>query len=107
MTINGKKINVSMAAFDGCHKIYIPVEGQEDLFKLSMIEKGWILDEDFFKINSVDDLKSMYLNSCPLRFIEQIDCSGDEDVFISVIPQGAFCDEGDFDELLAAQAFNN
>jgi hypothetical protein len=48
----------------------------------------------------------MYIDSCSLRFINQIDCSGDEDVFISIIPQCAFCDDnGSFDDDLAAQAF--
>jgi hypothetical protein len=48
----------------------------------------------------------MYLNSCPLRFIQQIDCNGDEDEFINIIPQRAFYNENDFfDENLARKAF--
>jgi hypothetical protein len=95
-----------MAAFDGCHKIYIPVEGQENLFIQSMEEKGWIFEEDMYKINSVDDLLNMYLDSCSFRFIKQIDCSGDEDVFITIIPQRAVVDEyGFFDEDVAKKMF--
>jgi len=105
MIINGHNLNVTMAAFDGCHKIYIPVEGQENLFIQSMEEKGWIFDENFYKIKSRSDMMNMYIDSCGLRFIEQIDCSGNEDVFNTIIPQGAFCDEGFFNEELVRQAF--
>ena len=106
MTINGNDLNISMAAYDGCHKIYIPVEGQESLFMLSMENRGWLPSEDFYKVERVEDILDMYLCSCPLRFIEQIDCSGDEDKFITIIPQCSFNDEdGFFDEDLAKEAF--
>jgi len=104
--INGIALNISMALYDGCHKIYIPVSGQEDLFIQSMENNGWDRGEDFYKIESVDDIRQMYLNSCSLRFIEQIDCSGNENEFITIIPQCSFCDdEGFFDENLARAAF--
>ena len=106
MSINGIKLKVSMAAYDGCHKIYIPIEGQESLFMHSMENNGWNPNEDFYKIESVEDLMDMYLNSCPLRFIEQIDCSGGEEKFITIIPQCSFNDkDGFFDEELAKKAF--
>ena len=106
MTINGVELNISMVAYDGCHKIYIPVEGQESLFMSSMENSSWIPSEDFYKIKSVVDLLDMYLNSCSLRFIEQIDCSGDEDNFITIIPQCSFNNkDGLFDEELARKAF--
>jgi hypothetical protein len=60
MKINGKKLLVTMAAFDGCHKIYIPVPGQEDLFIKSMEAIGWIFDEDMYKIDTLDDLMNIY-----------------------------------------------
>ena len=106
MSINGIELNISMAAFDDCHKIYVPVEGQEDLFIRSMLDNGYIWEEDFFKIESAEDLLRMYLTSCSMRFIEQIDCSGTENEFTSIIPQCAFFDEDDFfDEELAKAAF--
>ena len=106
MNINGIELNISMAAFDGCHKIYIPTEGQEDLFIKSQLDNGYIWEEDFFKIESAEDLLKIYLSSCPMRFIEQIDCSGDENKFTTIIPQCAFLDEYDFfDEELAKAAF--
>ena len=106
MIINGRTLNISMAAYDGCHKIYIPVEGQESQFMQSMESSGWNPNEDFYKIERAQDLLDMYLNSCPLRFIEQIDCSDSEDEFITIIPQCSFTDEdGFFDEKLARDAF--
>ena len=70
-----------------------------------MKDKGYT-KEDLYKIKSVSDLMNMYIDSCSLRFIEQIDCSGDEDIFIEIIPQCAFVDaEGYFDEDLARKAF--
>ena len=106
MTINNHKVNISMAAFDGCHKIYIPAEGQENLFIQLLEENGWIFEEDIYKIESAEDLMRMYLDSCPLRFIEQIDCSGAEEKYTIIIPQCAFNDgNGFFDEDSARKAF--
>ena len=106
MLINNHVVNISMAVFDDCHKIFIPVEGQEELFVKSMEKKGWIWEEDFYKIEKVDDIMGLYLNSCPLRFIQQIDFSGDEEKYLNIIPQCAFTDEnGFFDEVLAKKAF--
>ena len=108
MIINGHDIKVDIAAYDGCHKIYIPVEGQEKLFIESMESKGWIPEEDIFKIDDRPDMMTeMYVNACSLRFIEQIDCSGDEDTFVSIIPQNAFCDDqGYFDDIAARATFS-
>ena len=105
MSVNGIVINISMAAYDGCHKIYIPV-GQEELFIQSMVDNGWIWEEDFYQINSAKDLLEMYLHSCPLKFIQQIDYSGDEGKFTNIIPQHAFYrGDGSFDEAMARKAF--
>ena len=59
----------------------------------SMENNGWNSNEDFYKIERAEDLLDMYLNSCPLRFIEQIDCSGVEDEFITIISQCSFTDK--------------
>jgi len=66
--------------------------------------RGWT-DEDFYKINSVEDLMNMYIGSCGLRFINQLDYTKDGDEFISIIPQFAFTDDKYFDEDLARKAF--
>lgn len=106
MIINGYEVKVTMAVFDGCHKIFIPVEGQEEAFVDDMIGEGWDFVEDFYKVNSANDLMNMYLDSCSLRFIQQIDLSGEKSVFINIIPQCAFYDDEDvFDRDLARQAF--
>ena len=108
MIINNHDIgNITMAAYDRCHKIYIPVEGQEETFIKDMEMNGWIFEEDFFKINSANDLMQMYLDSCPLRFIQQVDCNKiGEDRFINIIPQSSFINEDSFfDEDLAKQSF--
>ena len=105
MTVNDFELNISIAAFDGCHKIYIPMKGQESEFIQSMEANGWIWEEDFYKIEKVTDLLDMYLSSCPLRFIQQVDCSGGEAMYIDIIPQGAFYTNDFFDEDLARKAF--
>jgi hypothetical protein len=105
MIINNHDVaNITIAAYDGCHKIYIPVKGQEEIFMKDFETRGWT-DEDFYKINSVEDLMNMYIDSCPLRFIQQLDCSGEEDQFIDIIPQCSFIDDEFFDEDLARKAF--
>ena len=48
----------------------------------------------------------MYLASCYLRFIQQIDVSGVDNEYFDIIPQGSFIDEeGYFDDELAKKAF--
>ena len=105
MIINNHKLKVSMAVYDNCHKIFIPVEGQETLFIRKMKKKGWTFKENFYRIDSVTDLMNMYIDSCPLRFIDQIDFSGDKEKTIKIIPQGSFTDEGFLDEELVRKAF--
>jgi hypothetical protein len=92
MIINKHHLNITIAAYDGCHKIYIPIEGQEDLFISKMEDKGWVYPDDFYKINNVTELRDMYIKSCPLRFIEQINFAKDKEEYIEIIPQGAFND---------------
>jgi len=108
MTINGHIVNPQIAVYDGCHKIYIPAEGRENEFTNYFELHDWLWDEDFYKVNCVTDLMNMYLDSCPLRFIQAVDASDmDNPVFVNIIPQSAFYDtEGFFDEDAARMAFS-
>jgi hypothetical protein len=82
------------------------MNGQEDLFIKTLEKQGYVFEENFYRIESVDELMDMFLRSCNLRFIQMIDCSGDEDGFINIIPQSSFFDDEDFfDEELARKAF--
>jgi len=104
--INGIELNITIAAYDGCHKIYIPTEGQEEQFIKSMEQNGYIWDEDFMAFDNVQQLADTYINSCSLRFIEQVDYSGSEDAFTTIIPQCSFNDaDGFFDEDMARAVF--
>ena len=107
MTINGHSVNPQIAVYDGCHKIYIPAKGRENEFIDYFELNEWLWDEDFYKVNSVADLMNMYLDSCPLKFIQAVDASDmDNPLFVNIIPQNAFCDtEGFFDETAARRAF--
>ena len=107
MTINGYTIgNPTVAVFDGCHKIFIPVEGHESVFVKKMEEVGWDWKEDFYKLDSANNLLAMYLDSCPLRFIQQFDFIDGEEIYTNIIPQCDFTDEdGFFDGESARAAF--
>lgn len=59
ITINGQETNAELFAYDGCHKIYL-IEDETD--KQHAIE----LEYDLHNIN---ELKEVWENSCPLRFI--------------------------------------
>ena len=66
MVIINKETNKSYSlnpnhkiAFDGCHKIYI-CENDEDLAEAK--EYG-------YKIHELDELKTLFEKSCPLKFI--------------------------------------
>lgn len=59
MKINGKKVKGNKFAYDGCHKIYV-CEDEKDIKEA--VEIGYaILD--------IRQLKNIYENSCPLKFI--------------------------------------
>ena len=59
MKINGKNIDGKKFAYDGCHKIYV-IEDEQD-------EKQAI---DFcYSILDIEKLPETYYKSCPLRFI--------------------------------------
>ena len=53
---------LALFVFDGCHKIYI-VEDQDDI---ASVKEMWGEDEIF---HNIDELPSVWNNSCPLRFI--------------------------------------
>lgn len=80
--INNVKIpkKVKEFAFDGCHKIYLMVGGEQakQFFK----DKGWD-DSDFHPISELEDT---FNDSCPLRFINWDDTRG----LGTVVPQ---CEE--------------
>lgn len=59
MKVNGVEIVGNEFAFDGCHKIYI-IENEED--KNNALEIG-------YHIFPIQDLKSCFEYSCPLKFI--------------------------------------
>lgn len=58
MKINGVRVKGRKFAYDGCHKIYV-IEDIED-------EK---MAEDGYKIYPIKDLEEAYRRSCDLRFI--------------------------------------
>jgi len=119
MTINRHKVNAKIAVYDGCHKIFIPADGkkQEERFIKYMEAKGWEWDKDFYKIDA-NSIKDMYIDSCGLRFIHQlnIDDTHNLDIslesgvnYVEIIPQCEFVigndDDCYFDETAAAKAF--
>lgn len=59
LKINGKEVKGKKFAYDGCHKIYI-IEDLED--EKNHIEYG-------YNILEIDKLIEAYKNSCELRFI--------------------------------------
>ncbi len=59
MKINGKEVIGTQFAYDGCHKIYI-IEDREDLENAK---------ERDYKIKDIQELESIYNNSCSLKFI--------------------------------------
>ena len=69
--INGKAITAYAFGFDGCHKIYL-VENGEDEELLRSFD---------YEIYDIDGLPRAWADSCPLRFIETADLSE------TVVPQ--------------------
>jgi len=59
MKINGKEVLGKSFAYDGCHKIYI-LEDEEDEEQALEYE---------YNIYHIDEIEDTYENSCPLRFI--------------------------------------
>jgi hypothetical protein len=108
MKINGHNIDTWVVVYDGCHKIFISAPRQEKRFIKHMESNGWEWEEDFFRVESVDTLRDMYINSYGLRFIQQIGFRNGEVRFKDIIPQCAFIvgDDNDcyFDEEAAAKA---
>jgi hypothetical protein len=65
LRINNQEVEGNHFAYDGCHKIYI----------LKTIEEIREASKMGYKIYLIDDLLSIFENSCPLRFIEYWDLS--------------------------------
>lgn len=65
MYINGKFYNYKYFVYDGCHKIYLIHKKDFKTLKNFNYEKS-----DVYQIK---DLKNVYENSCPLRFISRWD----------------------------------
>ena len=59
MRINDKEVKGNAFAFDGCHKIYI-IEDEED--EVQAIEYG-------YEIYDISQIKKIWKESCSLRFI--------------------------------------
>ena len=64
--VNGIITYAKEFAYDGCHKIYLieTPEDREEAFGYGYKE------EDFFLM---ENLKAVFINSCPLRFISSFD----------------------------------
>lgn len=61
--INGKQVTAKWFAFDGCHKIYL-IE--------SRAEYDQMVEWDY-QIFHIADLPSIWVGTCPLRFIDSAD----------------------------------
>lgn len=59
MKINGKEITAEKFAFDGCHKIYL-IENENDESEAKRCK---------YNLLPVSELKETFKNSCGLRFI--------------------------------------
>ena len=60
-------------AYDGCHKIYV-CENIQDVY--TMLALG-------YDLYPIEELKTAWQNSCPLRFIHPASCKGED-----ILPQG-------------------
>ena len=65
-TINGKDFEATEFFYDGCHKIYL---ADSDESYRQMYAAGWD-ERDLFPI---EDLPSVWISTCPLRFISSGD----------------------------------
>lgn len=62
MKINGKETNAKQFAYDGCHKIYL-IDDDED--ENEMVELG-------YEVLPIELLISIWEDACPLRFISDV-----------------------------------
>ena len=65
MKINKIEIKAKKFAYDGCHKIYILKNEEEEK---EAVKLG-------YKINEIEELEKIYKNSCYLKFIDSWDLS--------------------------------
>lgn len=66
LTINGKRVDATEFAYDGCHKIYL-IATEED--RETMKDCGYEEDD----IYPVSDLAAVWEDTCFLRFINSAD----------------------------------
>ena len=59
MKVNGKLVKAEEFAFDGCHKIYLLDNANDRIEAL----------DDGYEIVPIEQLRSTYECSCPLKFI--------------------------------------
>lgn len=59
MKINGKEVVGKSVAYEGCHKLYICEDKQDELMMLSL----------GYKVYPIEMLEELYEHSCSLRFI--------------------------------------
>jgi hypothetical protein len=73
LKINGKTVEATEFAFDGCHKIYLITnpEGRQ-----RMVDYGYGADNDDSAILPVSELAQAWRQSCFLRFISPADLEG-------------------------------
>lgn len=86
-----------LIAFDGCHKIYLAMdESQADWFRdsgsLYSTAQGGSPDE------LIATLSQWWNQSCGLRFISAVEGAGSDIKFTTVIGQGEFEDEDEYED---------
>ena len=86
MKINGLQVTAKKFAFDGCHKIYLIENGEEEAEALSY----------GYRILLIQELPQAYEDSCPLRFISNWPLGLSNEDFISYVEQG---DDATFEEV--------
>lgn len=78
MKINGLRVTAKKFAFDGCHKIYLIENGDEEAEALSY----------GYRILPIQELPQAYEDSCALRFISNWPLEKSENDFIDYVGQG-------------------
>jgi hypothetical protein len=78
MKINGLQVTAKKFAFDGCHKIYLIENGDEEAEALSY----------GYRILPIGELPQAYEDSCPLRFISNWPLELNNEDFIDYVGQG-------------------
>lgn len=77
MKINGLKVTAKKFAFDGCHKIYLIENGDEEAEARNY----------GYRILPIGELPQAYEDSCSLRFISNWPLGLNNDDFVSYVEQ--------------------